>query len=130
MISVSDLSELIDCSVEGNSELLIEGVGDLRNTHKNFISFLSDKRYYKFFKDSASSVVIVRNDFSEDRLDKTLIRVENPVFAYIKILEYFIVLKFKKFTLYLPIIAPRVCNELPNSYGYVFVRSCHFKDFL
>jgi UDP-3-O-[3-hydroxymyristoyl] glucosamine N-acyltransferase len=89
MISVSDLSELIDCSVEGNSELLIEGVGDLRNTHKNFISFLSDKRYYKFFKDSASSVVIVRNDFSEDRLDKTLIRVENPVFAYIKILEYF-----------------------------------------
>ena len=26
---------------------------------------------------------------SQDRLDKTLIRVENPVFAYIKILEYF-----------------------------------------
>ena len=40
MISVSDLSELIDCSVEGNSELLIEGVGDLRSAPKNFVSFL------------------------------------------------------------------------------------------
>jgi len=89
MISVSNLSEIIDCSIEGNNEVLIEGVGDLRSAPKNFISFLSDKRYYKFFKDSASSIVIVKNNFSEDRLDKTLIRVENPVFAYIKILEYF-----------------------------------------
>ena len=87
MISVSNLSEIIDCSIEGNNKVLIEGVGDLRSAPKNFISFLSDKRYYKFFKDSASSIVIVKNDFSEDRLDKTLIRVENPVFSYIKICQ-------------------------------------------
>ena len=36
---------------------------------------------------SKSEAVIVNHDFSNDNLDKTLIRVDNPVYAYIQILE-------------------------------------------
>ena len=45
--------------------------------------------YYKDFKDSLYKAVIVSHNFSNERLNKTLIRVNNPVFAYIKILELF-----------------------------------------
>ena len=89
MFNISSLAQKIDGSIEGNPDLIINGVGDLKNSPEGFLSFLSDNRYYKDFETSLSQAVIVRNDFENERLNKTLIRVENPVFAYIKILEIF-----------------------------------------
>ena len=89
MIKISLLAKKIDGSIEGNADLNVNGIGDLRTAPKNFISFLSDNRYYKYFENSLSNVVIVDKNFSNSKFNKTLIRVENPVFAYIKILEYF-----------------------------------------
>ena len=89
MINITSLAKKIKGSIEGNPDLIINGIGDLKNSPKGFLSFLSDHKYYKDFKNSLSDAVIVSNDFSDSRLDKTLIRVANPVFAYIKILEYF-----------------------------------------
>ena len=89
MISINKIAKKINGSVEGDQTLYINGVGDLRNTEKNFISFLSDERYYKHFENSLSEVIIVDNKFSLDRCSKTIIRVKNPVFAYIQTLEFF-----------------------------------------
>ena len=89
MIKISILAKKIDGLIEGDSNLAVRGVGDLRSSPSDFISFLSDQRYYKYFKESLSNVIIVNKNFSNPRLEKTLIRVDNPVFAYIKILEHF-----------------------------------------
>ncbi len=89
MINISSLADKLNGSIEGDSSLVIKGVGDLRTSPKNFVSFLSDERYYKYFKESQSNAIIVNKEFSNPRLKKTLIRVDNPVFAYIKTLEYF-----------------------------------------
>ena len=89
MINISSLAKKVNGSIEGDPELIIKGIGDLRTSPKNFISFLSDNRYYKYFKESDSNIVLVNKDFSNPRLEKTLIRVDNPVFAYIQVLEYF-----------------------------------------
>ena len=89
MLTVSSLAKKIHGTVEGDVNFKINGVGDLRTSPKDFVSFLSDERYYKFFEDSSSNVVIVNNKFSNPRLDKILIRVENPVYAYIQTLEHF-----------------------------------------
>ena len=89
MININKIAKKINGSIEGDETLSIKGVGDLRTTKKNFISFLSDERYYKHFKSSLSDVIIVDNEFSLDKCNKTIIRVKNPVFAYIQILEYF-----------------------------------------
>tara|TARA_B100000029_G_scaffold488833_1_gene545881 strand:- start:469 stop:1470 length:1002 start_codon:yes stop_codon:yes gene_type:complete len=89
MITIEQLALKINGSIEGEKELLINGVGDLRTASKDCISFLSDDRYYKYFKNSLSHAIIVNKDFSNDRFNKTLIRVDNPVYAYIQAIEYF-----------------------------------------
>jgi len=89
MITINQLAKKINGSIEGQKNLSIKGVGDLRTAPKNFVSFLSDDRYYKYFKDSSSQIIIVSEDFSNDRFDKTVIKVDNPLYAYIKTMEYF-----------------------------------------
>ena len=89
MITVAKLAKKINGSVEEKKNLSISGVGDLRTSPENFISFLSDERYYKYFKDSISEAVIVDKNFSYNRYNKTLIRVDNPVYAYIQAIECF-----------------------------------------
>ena len=46
MINISSLADKLNGSIEGDSSLVIKGVGDLRTSPKNFVSFLSDERYY------------------------------------------------------------------------------------
>ena len=89
MININKIAKKINGSIEGDKTISVRGVGDLRTTEKKFISFLSDDRYYKHFKSSLSEVIIVDDNFSLDRCSKTIIRVKNPVFAYIQILELF-----------------------------------------
>ncbi len=89
MITVNQLAQKINGSIEGQNSTSIAGIGDLRTAPKNFVSFLSDDRYYKYFKDSLSEIIIVKKDFSYDRFDKTLIKVDNPVYAYIQAIEIF-----------------------------------------
>ena len=89
MPNISSLAKKVNGLIEGDSNLSIKGVGDLRTSPKDFVSFLSDDRYYKYFEESNSNIILVNKDFSQPRLQKTLIRVENPVFAYIQLLEYF-----------------------------------------
>tara|TARA_Y100001970_G_scaffold235800_1_gene295056 strand:- start:3926 stop:4918 length:993 start_codon:yes stop_codon:yes gene_type:complete len=89
MISIIALAEKVGGLIEGDSDLVINGIGDLKNSPEGFLSFLSDPRYYDEFKNSKSQAVIVNHDFSGSCFDKTLIRVDNPVYAYIQILELF-----------------------------------------
>tara|TARA_B110000014_G_C20063764_1_gene554191 strand:+ start:304 stop:1302 length:999 start_codon:yes stop_codon:yes gene_type:complete len=89
MPNISSLAKKVDGLIEGDSNLTIKGIGDLRTSPKDFVSFLSDDRYYKYFEESNSNIILVNKNFSQPRLQKTLIRVENPVFAYIQLLEYF-----------------------------------------
>ena len=89
MINISKLAKKVGGSVEGDSSLVINGIGDLKNSPKDFLTFLSDNRYYDDLVKSKSEAVIVNHDFSINNLEKTLIRVDNPVYAYIQILELF-----------------------------------------
>ena len=89
MINITTLAKKVGGKIEGNSELNIHGIGDLKNSPENFLSFLSDKRYYDDFKNSKSLAVIVDEDFSDSKFNKTLIKVKNPVYAYIQLLEIF-----------------------------------------
>ena len=89
MISISTLAKKVGGFIEGDSNLVISGIGDLQNSPKDYLTFLSDNRYYEDLLNSKSEAVIVNHDFSTDDINKTLIRVDNPVFAYIQILELF-----------------------------------------
>ena len=89
MINIKKIAAKLNGIIDGNSNLSIKGVSDLRTASKNDISFLSDSRYYKYFEKSLTDAVIVHNDFSLNSKNKTLIRVDNPVYAYIQTLEIF-----------------------------------------
>ena len=89
MINISTLAEKVGGSIEGDSTLVISGVGDIKSSPKDFLTFLSDNRYHDDLLESKSEAVIVNHEFLNDNLNKTLIRVDNPVYAYIQILEFF-----------------------------------------
>ena len=74
MINITTLAEKVGGSIEGDSNLVINGIGDLKNSPEEFLSFLSDHRYYEDFKNSKSKAVIVNHDFSDSCFDKTLLR--------------------------------------------------------
>ena len=89
MITINQLAKKINGSIDGKAKTAIVGAGDLRTAPKNHVSFLSDDRYYKYFKNSLSEVIIVKKDFSNNKFNKTLIKVDNPVYAYIQAIEFF-----------------------------------------
>ncbi len=116
MINITTLAQKVGGSIEGDSDLIIDGIGDLKNSPSGFVSFLSDNRYYDDFKQSKSTAVIVNHEFSDSSFDKTLIRVDNPVYAYIQILELFNKVKNSKSGIHKTAIVSEKSNIGKNVY--------------
>ena len=74
MINISKLAKKVGGSVEGDSSLVIHGIGDLKNSPKDFLTFLSDNRYYDDLVKSKSEAVIVNHDFSFNNLETRLLQ--------------------------------------------------------
>jgi len=89
VVLVSEIATRINGTVEGNPNLEIFGVCDIRNGQEGKITFLGNPKYMQFFQDTNSSAVIVQNNQKFDESPKTLIRVDNPHLGFAKTLEIF-----------------------------------------
>ena len=89
MILISEIANQINGIVEGNPDLEISGVCDIKKGQEGKITFLGNSKYMKFFNSTNSSAIIVDSKQSFDKSDKTLIRVKNPHLGFAKTLELF-----------------------------------------
>ena len=89
MVTISQIAELVNGKVDGNSDLAIEGVCDLKNSCADHISYIISEEFEKYFYQTKAEAFLVNNDFTIDRGSKTLIRVENPAISFIDVIHLF-----------------------------------------
>ena len=89
MYTISQIAETINGKIEGNPELVIKGVCDIRNSSTDHLSFIVSEKYENFFHQSEAMAMLVGNDFTIDKGNKTLIYVENPAISFIDVIHLF-----------------------------------------
>ena len=96
-MKLSVIANIIGAELNGNPELEIRGPGKIETSSIDQITFISNHLYAKHFKTTKAGAVIVSKDFvlPAKRDDITILKVKDPYFAFIKLLELFEVKKQK-----------------------------------
>ncbi len=89
MFTISQIAETVNGIINGNPDLSILGVCDLKNSSADHLSYIGSDKYKEFFHQSKASAMLVSKDFSIDRNEKTLIHVENPAISFIEVVRLF-----------------------------------------
>jgi len=89
LFTISQIAETVNGIINGNPDLSILGVCDLKNSSANHLSYIESDKYKEFFHQSKASAMLVSKDFSVDRNEKTLIHVENPAISFIEVVHLF-----------------------------------------
>lgn len=87
-----DLAQLLNGTVEGNANIMVNDLSKIEEGKPNSISFLSNPQYTEYIYTTKASLVIVSNDFvAEKKLPEnlTLIRVPDPRMSFAKLLEVY-----------------------------------------
>ncbi len=86
--TVREIANLIKGTVEGDENAEIFKLSKIEQGEPGSISFLANPKYTQYIYQTKASAVIVNNDFvPEQKLDCTLIRVENAYNAFGMMLE-------------------------------------------
>ena len=95
--SAQQIAEVINGRVDGNPEVKVHFVSKIEEGKKGTLSFLANPKYTKYIYSTKASVVIVNNDFEPDqKLETTLIRVEDAYSAFAALLEFYNKAKLNK----------------------------------
>ena len=86
-IKLKDLSRILEGELSGNGEILITGISGIREANEGDITFISHQKYKPELEKTKASAIIATKEFKN--LNKNFIFVDNPYFAFSKVLEYF-----------------------------------------
>ena len=89
LYTVSQIAKTVNGKINGDPELSIQGVCDLKNCNANHVSYIISDKYEKYFQQSKAKAILVTKDFSIHRGNKTLIHVDNPAVSYIDVIHLF-----------------------------------------
>lgn len=86
--TVSQIAALLGGEVDGNGEETIQMLAKIQDAKKGQISFLANVKYEPFLYTTDASAVIVGIDFTpKEKVDTTLIKVEDPYNSFTLLLE-------------------------------------------
>ena len=88
---LSEIVNIINAELTGNPDLEIVGLGKIETANDKQITFISNPLYAKYFKTTKAGAVIVSKDFefSSIRNDISILKVNDPYLAFVKLLEVF-----------------------------------------
>lgn len=69
--TANQIASLANGTVEGDGEVKISTIAKIEEGHPGAISFLANPKYTHYIYDTASSAVLVSNDFVPERPVKT-----------------------------------------------------------
>jgi UDP-3-O-[3-hydroxymyristoyl] glucosamine N-acyltransferase len=95
--TASVIAEFLKGSVDGNPEATVNDVSKIEEGKAGTLSFLANPKYEKYIYDTASTIVIVNEDFSPQKsIPATLIRVPNAYESFAALLRLYEQSKPKK----------------------------------
>jgi UDP-3-O-[3-hydroxymyristoyl] glucosamine N-acyltransferase len=83
-----ELAELVGGTVDGDGQTLIRGVAGIREAEPGEITFIANPKYEEFLGVTRASAVITA---TSSRAAKPVIRIDNPYYAYLQVLNLFAV---------------------------------------
>ena len=89
MFTVSQIASKVNGVVEGDPEMLIKDVCDLRSGKPDCISFLVDNKHAKLISETKASAIFVSKNVNHQSQRKTFIKVDNPALAFINTMSIF-----------------------------------------
>lgn len=86
--SAKQIAQIINGKIEGNPEESVSGFGGIEQAKEGEITFLSNDDYKEYFYTSKASIIVVKIDFTpKEKSNATLIRVEEPYIAMVKLMK-------------------------------------------
>ena len=83
---LGELADIVGGKIEGDADVEIDGVAGIREARSGQITFLANPKYEAFLDTTRASAVIGSPDL---KINKPLIKIENPYLAYLKVLNLF-----------------------------------------
>ena len=77
MYSIEKIADYIDGEIIGDSELMINGLCGIDGGKNNHISYIHEEQYFKHFKATKSSAIIIENQHNFPLEGKTVIKLYN-----------------------------------------------------
>ena len=87
--TLGEIANRIQARLEGDPACIIDGVSTLKNSSAGKISFLADRVYYQYLKNTKASAVILNEKYSRNYCPAHCLVVDNPCLSYIKVVELF-----------------------------------------
>lgn len=87
-VSVQWMAELIGARLIGNANASVKGINEIHRVETQDIVFVDHPKYYDTCINSAATAIIINNETSFPA-EKTLLIVEQPFEAYLKIVKHF-----------------------------------------
>ena len=89
-LSAEQIAEIVNGSIEGNKDALVDTVAKIEDATPNSLCFLSNKKYTHHLKDTKAGIVLVDESIINLPEQLTIIRCSHPYVAFCQILiQYF-----------------------------------------
>ena len=96
-MTAKQIAQLINGKIEGNENVTASKLTKIDKGEKNSLSFIADAKYNAFIYSTKSSIVVVKEDFVIEKTTAcTVIRVKDPHWAFVKILQFYDSLRSEK----------------------------------
>ncbi|MGB9663416.1 MAG: UDP-3-O-(3-hydroxymyristoyl)glucosamine N-acyltransferase [Ignavibacteria bacterium] len=115
IIKVEDIASLVDGEVIGNKNKIIKNVAKIEEAGENDLTFLYQDKYVKFLTPASSFAILVKKDFTKNFPALTLIKVADPYFAFIQVIEKFFIPEIE-----LPPLFDKKAEDVNFSFGENF----------
>jgi UDP-3-O-[3-hydroxymyristoyl] glucosamine N-acyltransferase len=88
-VTITSIADLIDAKVIGDETMKAYGINEIHKVEKGDLCFVDHPKYYDKCLNSAATHIIINNKDVKLPARKTLLVVDEPFEAYLKIINYF-----------------------------------------
>ncbi len=86
--TAQQIAELLKGTVEGNPEAKVNKLSKIEEGDEGSLTFLANPKYTPYIYNTNASIVIVNKNFvAENKINSTLVRVEDAYSAFAQLLE-------------------------------------------
>ena len=115
--TAAQIAGILEGEVEGNPEVEVSKLSKIEEGIPGSLSFLSNPKYTQYIYTTKASAVIVDKDFkAENKINTTLIRVDDAYKSFSKLLEYYNQVKMNKTGIEQPVFISESANYGKNIY--------------
>ncbi len=115
--TATQIAGLLDGDIEGNADAEVSKLAKIEEGTEGSLTFLANPKYTSYIYSTQATITIVNKDFvAENKIDTTLIRVEDAYKAFSKLLEYYNQVKMNKTGIEEPVFVSESATYGENLY--------------